>query len=480
MQQTAITGSKGRAQTAATVPVDQNDTDKARDESLLRLLLEQGISSSKASILAAGLTFGVFTSHSLSPALLAWTLGVVAVSGTRVHLLRKALLEDIQRGEGINYNTGLLSAASWGLLAFLPADGLPAHLASLSWTIPIMIATSAMSSYAIVIRHFRDYLVVISLFVVCGLLAQHGTDAIAGTLAYALFGPVIYRLGRGYHSSITRAHLANQQAQGTLQELSWANRQMREQYDVIHQEEEIARHVFRQLTLASEDDHAGIFTWNQAMGSLSGDLIQVTHGSDGGIYAFVGDFTGHGLPAALGAVPTSTVFRTMAEKGLPVAEIARELNRKLHELLPTGYFCCAAVIKMTPDHSCLSLWNGGLPPVVICEGGCEQLQLRPSENLPLGVVGDESFTDSVNECCLRPGDSVYIYTDGVTEAENLEGEMWGRERLLAFLGDPNLPSPRIERLKDRILEFTNLAPPSDDISVLEILSSAEDRSRKVA
>ena len=203
------------------------------------------------------------------------------------------------------------------------------------------------------------------------------------------------------------------------------------------------------------------------MGTLSGDLIQVVRGPDGSTYVFLGDFTGHGLPAALGAVPASTVFRTMAEKGLEVALIARELNCKLYTLLPTGYFCCAVIMKVNPERCGLELWNGGLPPVLIRrhDGHFEEI---PADNLPLGVVSGTEFTDHCTRHCLAAGDRVLVYSDGLIEAENHEGVMWGRKRLLALLAEAEGPGPALERLRAEILEFTNLAPVSDDISVIEI------------
>ena len=85
------------------------------------------------------------------------------------------------------------------------------------------------------------------------------------------------------------------------------------------------------------------------MGSLSGDLTQTGRGPDGQIYVLLADFTGHGLPAALGALPASSVFLAMAHKGLSVEGIAAELNRKLYQLLPIGYFCCAVVVELAAE-----------------------------------------------------------------------------------------------------------------------------------
>ena len=75
------------------------------------------------------------------------------------------------------------------------------------------------------------------------------------------------------------------------------------------------------------------------------------------------------------------------------------------------------------------------------------------------------------------GDLLYAYSDGLTEAENFDGEMWGIDRLEAFLQRPDLPTPRLPSLIDTVLEHVNLAPPSDDISVVEVEATPRVASR---
>ena len=73
----------------------------------------------------------------------------------------------------------------------------------------------------------------------------------------------------------------------------------------------------------------------------------------------------------------------MVGKGLGVPVIAEELNAKLHTLLPTGYFCCAAIMKLSADRHQLTLWNGGLPPVLVRRQVNGELVEIRANNLPL-------------------------------------------------------------------------------------------------
>ena len=76
---------------------------------------------------------------------------------------------------------------------------------------------------------------------------------------------------------------------------------------------------------------------------------------------FLGDFTGHGLPAAIGAMPVAEIFYGMAAKGFGAPDVLREINRKLRRILPVGMFCCGLMVEADFKHNSLRVWNGGLP-----------------------------------------------------------------------------------------------------------------------
>ncbi len=438
----------------------------------LRLLLTQTATAARFAAIAALFSFGVLAAYQYTPWLVAWLLGTLGVTLVRVQLIddfRKCYPADCSLAtlERRHQYSGIVSGLLWGLLGLHPVDNLPLALQSFTLLSPALIATAALNSHVLRVDHYRSYLLTLMGSLLLSYTWRHGMQALVAWPLFGLFGVLLYCIAHRYSQTLADTLSARNEMEQAHRELAEANRHLLEQHKILAQEESIARHVFEQLTLANDEHPPGIHAWNQPMGTLSGDLIQVVRGPDGSTYVFLGDFTGHGLPAALGAVPASTVFRTMAEKGLDVALIARELNCKLNTLLPTGYFCCAVIMKVNPERCGLELWNGGLPPVLIRrhDGYFEEI---PADNLPLGVVGDAEFTDHCTRHCLTAGDRVLVYSDGLIEAENHEGVMWGRKRLLALLTEVDGSGPALERLRAEILEFTNLAPPSDDISVIEI------------
>lgn len=91
-----------------------------------------------------------------------------------------------------------------------------------------------------------------------------------------------------------------------------------------------------------------------------------------------------------------------------------------------------------------------------------------SHSAPLGVVDEAEFDHRAHSRELGTGDLLYAYTDGLTEAENIDGERWGTRRPEGFLLRDDLSTPKLPVLIDAVLEHVNLAPASDDISVVQI------------
>lgn len=453
---------------------------KNAEQERLTLLFRQAHSASKVALSGAFVctAFFYYARPGIGPLL--WLLGIVVFTLLRFLLYRQFFRSDIGHYSHRYWLrrhtvTAALIGAAWGALPLVPMDGTPAYLQQLHTVVPAFVLMAAITSYGVYLSQYLVLMASIGLSTVATSLWTHGPDALATVLLFAVFIPVLMLTAKRYAQSLVSSLEAKQrmealvaQANQTNNELHRQNDLLAQQQDQIEQEEALAKHVFSQLTLGGDHKLPGIHSWNQSMGSLSGDLTQTEHGPDGQVYVLLADFTGHGLPAALGALPASSVFLAMAHKGLSVEGIASELNRKLHQLLPIGYFCCAVVVELSADRRTARVWNGGLPPVLIRRQGQPGYERIESHSLPLGVADADEFEGSACEITLAPGDLMYAFTDGLPEAENIDGEMWGIARLEDFLQREDLPTPRLPSLIDAVLEHVNLAPASDDISVVEI------------
>ena len=102
---------------------------------------------------------------------------------------------------------------------------------------------------------------------------------------------------------------------------------------LIH-EQEVAKQVFDNIAHPGCIDAPNIKYLLSPMAVFNGDLVLASRKPSGGMFVFLGDFTGHGLPAAIGAMPVSEIFYGMAQKGFSLQDILREINKKLKRILP--------------------------------------------------------------------------------------------------------------------------------------------------
>lgn len=245
-------------------------------------------------------------------------------------------------------------------------------------------------------------------------------------------------------------------------------RRLEKYHSVTEQEIKLAKHMFDRVTQKRPSDIDNIHHWSLAAGHFSGDLLIFERTPDYRLHIMLGDFTGHGLAAAVGALPTSDVFYAMTRKGFGISQIAEEINRKLHMLLPTGQFCSSCLICITPESEEVEIWNGGLPPVLLVNEGREILRSLPSDRLPLGIVGNAEFDATTVMASLQGVLHLIIYSDGLVEAENALGHAFGESGLEDALRVPCSACTLLEAIKSGIIAFLDGLEPHDDISLLSI------------
>jgi len=250
--------------------------------------------------------------------------------------------------------------------------------------------------------------------------------------------------------------------------LKEALEELRNKQSLLEDEEKIARHVFENITASNTDKLPGLSSWIVPMRTFSGDMMLSAVLPSGATRILLCDFTGHGLPAALGAVPVSSVHKAMAKKDLPLEILMDELNNKLKALLPTGIFCCIAGVDIDSTRTRAHIWNAGLPEMLLVNKTGEITKRIKSDHLPLGVVIYDRSEMHCVDVALQRGDSLYIYSDGMTEAENPAGEMFGQQRFEDLLMVAAEDGERMNNIQNTVKAYIDNAPANDDLSLLQI------------
>ena len=254
-------------------------------------------------------------------------------------------------------------------------------------------------------------------------------------------------------------------------ELSKKNQELERYQKLLKQEHELAEYVF-ESAISWQLPTPNVKRFLSPMGGFSGDLILSAPTSRNTLFVMLGDFTGHGLPAALGALPVSQDFQVLADRGVSLGELARQLNSTLYNYLPSHMFCAANLIELSADGHHASCWLGGLPDMFQVDSQGLIRRAMHSQHMPLGVIADSEFQVNLLEVTMQTGESLIAYSDGVTDCCDRSGQMLGEERFeLMFDGcvsGDNLFDSLVERLKT----FGEGHPQDDDISMLEIAAKA--------
>ncbi len=233
------------------------------------------------------------------------------------------------------------------------------------------------------------------------------------------------------------------------------------------QEIELTHHVFNSLTRRMRDQAiSGLDHWMRSAGHFSGDLMIYDRSPSGKLNLMLGDFTGHGFSAAIGALPASDVFFAMTRRDFKPAEILAEINRKLRDIMPIGHFCAAVLACCDPATRQIEIFNGGLPPVLLLDADGKIAGRAVSKNLALGVLPQEAFAAETTIFDNITNGTLVLYSDGVTEAQNTAGEMFGDSRLQDALATGD--GKPFDAVKTALEDFIGKRTPDDDISLITL------------
>lgn len=301
------------------------------------------------------------------------------------------------------------------------------------------------------------------------LLVVQGGEYFSIAILILLLTLVLSEHMRRRHKDLRASLKLQTEAAQWKEKLHIVSAELEEQQSIVRHDSELAMRVFKRLTQRRTKHVPQITSWDHMAGDFSGDLQMVSEKPGNGFVSFIGDFTGHGLPAALGAVPASLIFYSMtSKKGLDVIDIADELNRRLLEILPAEYFCCCVLVDGDLSTGRMRLFNAGMPAVLKVSSSGEINARIPPWQMPLGIAPYDVNKLQFEEVYLEPGDCLYMFSDGLSEAENREGIAFGEKHFEDVLSCPRVVDGRVEFIKSSVLTFLDGVPALDDVSLMEV------------
>jgi len=217
-----------------------------------------------------------------------------------------------------------------------------------------------------------------------------------------------------------------------------------------------------------ERDEFDIFAFIEPAREVGGDLYDFFFIDDNHFCFLVGDVSGKGVPAAFFMAVTKTLLKVVAERGLEPGEIFVKVNNDLAEKNDSCMFATLFLAILDVKTGNIRYANAGHnPPLLILTSG--SVEWIPSVCEPMvGAMQDIEYTTGT--MTLNHGDTLFLYTDGVTEAMNHNHDLYSDERLFETISlKPKASSMEmVMHVNDTILSFADGAEQSDDITMLAL------------
>lgn len=182
----------------------------------------------------------------------------------------------------------------------------------------------------------------------------------------------------------------------------------------------------------------------------------------------IGDVSGKGVPASLFMAVTRTLLRSVADKSKNTAEIVQSINKTLSFNNESNMFVTFFLGILDVGTGQLNYCNAGHNPPVLIKNNKEVNYFEITKAIPVGLFEDFSYIEETIQ--IQTGDQVFLYTDGLTEAEDIDNKLFGDEHLLEFLRKNMVSDPKllIEKTIEEVAIHVNRHIQSDDLTMLSI------------
>ncbi len=183
-----------------------------------------------------------------------------------------------------------------------------------------------------------------------------------------------------------------------------------------------------------EVDGLELVGWSQPSREVGGDFYDFIELEPGKVAIVLGDATGKGLSAALLITQCASILRAISGHVREPGELLRLTNEEFYRRVgATHRFVTLSLVVIDTNRGVATFANAGHPPPILMNGSVDKYEwVTVATGFPLGIVKDAEF--NIQEVSLEFEDTIVIYSDGVTEAQNAERELYGEERVDAFLG----------------------------------------------
>jgi len=198
---------------------------------------------------------------------------------------------------------------------------------------------------------------------------------------------------------------------------------------------------------------------------VGGDYYDFRVSMDGTLTVVAGDATGHGMKAGTMVSVVKGLFNSYAANN-NILFVFGEMSRCIKQMNFNQLAMCMTMLKISGQK--LRLSSAGMPPVLIYRSKTNSVEERLIKGMPLGTM--VTFPYEEQETTLNPGDTVFVMSDGFPEMKNVDGELFGYDRVQEVFASSAAAAPDeiIDSLKEAETGWTGNAAPDDDITFIII------------
>ena len=203
---------------------------------------------------------------------------------------------------------------------------------------------------------------------------------------------------------------------------------------------------------------------------VGGDYYDFFYFSDGNPGIIIGDVSGKGTSAALYMAEFKGIIQSLAKSHKDAFSLTCDINEMIYPHIERKSFVSAIIAKINPEKELITFTRAGHTPVLFCSGNSKQPRSITTKGIGLGLDPGKKFNHILEEYTLEMNgqSTVVLYTDGVIEARNREGDEYGEDRLIQFMKEckENSAEKIKEQLANSVIDFCGNTPLHDDLTFI--------------
>ena len=251
-------------------------------------------------------------------------------------------------------------------------------------------------------------------------------------------------------------------------ELQTSNQRLQIAHEAIKQDLSMAK-VVQEALVREGDAEFGAFSISARMTpaqQIGGDFVEFTDSPGGSLFFVLGDVSGKGVAAALFMAASQSAMMSACAEHTGISKIANEANRRLCQQNPMGLFVTCVVGILDLETGRLDYVCAGHEPAYIITPDGGRRALPMTRGLAMGLMDDFDYASGSE--VIRPNETLFLYTDGLTDAVDLSGTLFGKDRLEGTLDGASRRSPAeiVDHVWSEIGSFSTGAAAADDMTCL--------------